>query len=646
MEVVYDLETYPNAFTATFCPTDPEDNRMTVFEISDRRRDNQPLFNYVQQCTLMVGFNNLHFDWPILYDFLINPDCDACHLYALCEMIIGSNDGTHTIWNPVIPQIDLFRIHHFDNPAKSTSLKKLEFNMKASRVQDMPFRTGSFLDFNEIDVLRDYNCNDVYNTKKFYFLSRDKIAFRESINPKWMNSSDTGLGRKFFERELEAAGVALYEKDASGKRVPRGTPRPDGVKLADVIFSYIHFRTPILQKALDDFKACTITEVVKEDSAKIKRVGAPEDYSFELGGITIHMGLGGIHGSMERKHVKDCDIKDFDVTGYYPSLSIVNRLHPAHLGPAFCEVFAKLKAERAKISKKEPRSKAIKDGSNSVFGSSGCSFLPFYDPAYMLATTLNGQFLLLTLAELLLTIPDLELIQVNTDGLTVIIPPGEGARVEALAAAWSKATKLDLEGVTYKELFIRDVNNYVAVLPDGKRKLKGAYEPERQWHQNHSMPIVRRAALAAMLDGADVADFISANDSDSWGFMLRLDLGKEARLVLDDKREFKGVTRYYVSPTGNTGVKRMKATKTRIHGKGYAERTGSRGKWECSICGQAFKTVKLWEDHADVEHSSRLVIAQVHDGSPIDYDLRFYASEARKLIISDVHQPKWRKDNA
>jgi len=55
----------------------------------------------------------------------------------------------NTVWdsNHIVPQIDLFKIHHFDNNSKRTSLKKLEFNMRSEKIQDLPYQVGSTLTF-------------------------------------------------------------------------------------------------------------------------------------------------------------------------------------------------------------------------------------------------------------------------------------------------------------------------------------------------------------------------------------------------------------------------------------------------------------------------------------------------------------------
>jgi hypothetical protein len=230
MPIVYDLESFPNAFTGCFTPVDSDQG--VWFEISTRRRDNQALWQYVASLDCMVGFNNLHFDWPLLNFFMSNPGVGPLELYEKCQAIILGERFEHTIWNPVIPQIDLFLIHHFNNRAKATSLKKLQFNMRATSIQGLPYAPGTYLNDAEIDRVLAYNGHDVLRTKDFHRASLDKIALREAIEPDWMNQSDTGLGRKFFERELNGFGVPTRARDESCRTRPIVTMRPDGVRVA------------------------------------------------------------------------------------------------------------------------------------------------------------------------------------------------------------------------------------------------------------------------------------------------------------------------------------------------------------------------------------------------------------------------------
>lgn len=647
-KVVYDLETFPNAFTACFSPVDADGG--SIFEISDRRDDSVNLLSYIETLNCMIGFNNLGFDWPILQFFREHPGSKAPELYEMCQRIIGSEDRfEYVIWNPAIRQIDLYRVHHFDNRAKATSLKKLQFNMRSRLVQDLPFDVGTHLSHDEIAALIEYNIHDVLETKAFWFKSLDKIELREKIEPMWMNASDSKIGRNYFVRELEDAGVTCFVKPAdSVRKVPVNSVYPSGVKLEDVILPYLWSQVPEISKALDVLKSVVVTDMTSPDGEFSRMALLPsepaalpnifKEHTFMLDGVEITMGLGGLHGSIDHKVVENCNILDLDVTSFYPSISIKNKIFPKHLGISFCTVYQKLLERRLATKKGTPENSAIKLALNSVFGSAGSPYTCFYDLAFMLGITINGQFLILSLVEVLLAIPGVRLIQVNTDGVTIVVPDGKEEEVQETYRAWQAATHLPLEASHYRRFWIRDVNNYIAEYMDGRRKRKGAYQAEREWHQNRSMAVVRKAAEAVMCDGQAVGEFLEAHN-DPWDFLLRLDLTRNSYLHLSDGRQLKGVVRYYVSKDGVTATKYTPKTQSRIHGKGHATCSGKRGEYKCSECEQCFKTKAEWSKHNDLEHSSKLVIAQEYTGGPILFDINFYAAEVEKLLITERFVP-------
>ena len=180
LDWVYDLETYPNVFTASF--KHPITGARMRFEISERRNELRELidFLYALKCTgcRLVGFNNVGYDYPMLHFIIEN------YQYGLTNAdIYNKNDSIintpwarrfdNVIWDndTHIPQIDLYKIHHFDNEARSTSLKMLEFNMRSNNIQDLPFPPGTILTPEQISVLIEYNDHDVNETEKFYFES-------------------------------------------------------------------------------------------------------------------------------------------------------------------------------------------------------------------------------------------------------------------------------------------------------------------------------------------------------------------------------------------------------------------------------------------------------------------------------------------
>src|SRR6185312_14238735 len=130
---------------------------------------------------------------------------------------------------------------------------------------------------------------------------------------------------------------------------------------------------------------------------------------------------GGIHGSVEASRWQSDEewaLVDIDVSSLYPSIAIVNRLYPEHLGERFVEEYAKLPQERAKYKKGTPRSNAFKLAANGTYGNSGNEHSIFYDPRFTMSITCNGQLLLAMLVEFLLSVPTVNILQANTDGVT------------------------------------------------------------------------------------------------------------------------------------------------------------------------------------------------------------------------------------
>ena len=191
--IIYDIETYPNVFTLAAEHADYPIK--WYFEISPWRHDGAEIYAWfiwmVSRNAQMVGFNNVGFDYPVIHILArMNGNETAERLYAKAMQIIGSQDGNrfeHMVYpkDRIVPQIDLFKIHHFDNKSKSTSLKALEFNMRMDNVEDLPFPVGTVLNQEQTRVLRHYNGHDTTATKKFYVHTLPMIEFREKLGLKY-----------------------------------------------------------------------------------------------------------------------------------------------------------------------------------------------------------------------------------------------------------------------------------------------------------------------------------------------------------------------------------------------------------------------------------------------------------------------------
>ena len=585
----YDIETYPNVFTATFIHA--HTGTEIQFEISDRRNDYEPLVKFLYGLkdtgARGVGFNNLGFDYPTLHKFLSNIQGDARAIYNYAMTLIRSDDKFGSmVWDSdqLFPQLDLFKIHHFDNMARATSLKALEIAMRSRNVRDLPFPVGTILTSDQIDVLLSYNAHDVRETLKFYVRSLEQIKFREQLTERYkrnfMNHNDTKIGKDYFIMELEAAGVQCYDRGPKG-RVPRQTIRPQ-INLGDVVFPYVKFERPEFNRILDFFRTTTITQTK----------GTFADLSATIDGFQFDFGTGGIHGSVPSQIVRSDEthqIVDIDVSSYYPSLSIVNRVFPEHLSDKFCDVNEYFFNERIAKGKNSTEGKCYKLAMNGTYGDSNNVYSPFYDPQYTMTITINGQLLICMLAEQLMKIPGLSMVQVNTDGVTVNCPRHYIDHMRNVCRWWEQLTRLQLEEVFYNRMMIRDVNNYLAEcsifdylvdgewvrkvpndkkptdsrlvlgLAGGKLKRKGAYEYNTLWHQDPSALVVPKAAEAALVRGESVREFITKH-RDPFDFMLRAKVPRGSRLMLrwpewEVETELQHITRYFVARNGGSLVK-------------------------------------------------------------------------------------------
>ena len=231
-------------------------------------------------------------------------------------------------------------------------------------------------------------------------------------------------------------------------------------------------------------------------------------------------------------------------------------------------------------------------------------FSVFYDPLFTMSITLNGQLLLCVLAEMVLQhVPGVQLIQCNTDGMTVRIPHGSSHALKQVSEWWERQTKLHLEQMTYQRMCIRDVNNYIGQYLDGKVKRKGAYEHDLEWHQNHSALVVPKVAEKVLLEGAPIRETVE-QWPEMMDFMLRTKVPRSSFLTCGDQR-IQNITRYYIAKGGGHLFKWMPPFK----GKEEWRRIGVESGWGVQVCN-------------DIRDAGRL---------PVDFD--YYVREVEKLVL-------------
>jgi len=498
---VYDLETLPKLFTATFMDRDSDEVR--VFVLSNKRNDILALFEFLQnEVKGLIGYNCLTFDAQILEFLYRNPRATADQIRVYANIITDNNEYRRPDvpeWKLRIPHLDLFRALSLSVKSKRTGLKWCEFMLDLDNIEDMPSQGSG--DSWEEQVL-DYNLNDVIATKALYNKHKKDVDLRialttrEKIN--LMNSSEPDMSKRIFAKYLSRA-MGITENDLK----TMGTNRIV-VPIKEIILPYIEFKSDTLNMVKNEFSKL---EVYENDKA---------EFNVKFGGIDITYALGGIHGSLNDRVVESDDkyiIKSCDVASFYPNLAIRNKLHPEHIPQEiFCNLYETLYDERRSIPKKDPRNYMLKIALNAVYGMSNDKFSFLKDRQFTLAICINGQLLLSQLFErIILEIPDSKLLMANTDGFEVLIPREYEDRYLQICNEWEVLTKLELEFIDYSKMIISDVNNYIAVYQDTTKepKCKGRYEfKDIPLHKNKSHSIIAKAVFENFVNDIPIEETI------------------------------------------------------------------------------------------------------------------------------------------
>lgn len=531
-------------FTATFL--DKESNETRIFVIDNELDDKQLMFDFLEnEVAGLVGFNSLNFDAQVLEYIYRYPDCTVSDIRRYAQIITSDNDRQLDVpeWKLRHKHLDLYRIHHFDNKNKRTGLKWCQFMMDLENIEDMPSQGEGQ---NWLEMVLSYNYNDVVATKKLYELTANMIELRKQLTSMYginlMNASDSKIGSE-LTLKLYCKKTGKNIKDVRSLRTYRKS-----IKINDIIFSYIKFDSDIFNLVLNHFK-----------NLEIKDTKSDSEFSVNYKGFQFDYGNGGIHGSISNSIVESDSeyvIIDADVSSLYPSIAIVNGLYPRHLGKEFVDIYNQEIVIPRLIAKKEGN-KVLADGfklaANSVYGKSNDIYSWLYDPQYTMATTINGQLLLTMLAEMLMSIDDSKLIQINTDGLTMKIHRNSLDQYYELCKKWMSITKLELEYVEYSKMIIFDVNNYLAFYTNGKYKAKGRCEFENiPLHKNKSFAIIPRAFYEYHKNNIQPLDFIT-NHNNIFDFCAG---------VKSKKSDKKGINWYQLHWVDKGDVKTKKLSKT------------------------------------------------------------------------------------
>jgi hypothetical protein len=553
----FDFEVYKNLLMLTCMDREGKINK---FIINKNQNDLNKLIEFCSQPGFwFVGYNNHFYDNLILnyliheYTVITNWSADRiCKaVYRISYEIINEDNRKYKYYK-YFNSLDLMRVGNIQKP-----LKLVAASLKWSKIQDLPIPFDQPIKDEQVDLIAQYNLNDVGITKALYDKLLPEIKLRGDIRKFYqvevMDEADSGIANKLFEK-LYSDATNQHPSKFKDLRTMRSS-----VKFSDAIFPQISFKTTQLSKFLEEMKEQVLTIHSIEDKITID---IPE---LAYKGKKYSFGAGGLHSKDKGvifESSEEISIEDADVTSYYPSIMINGRLKPEHLEEVFIDLLKSIRDERviAKREKNDIKAQALKIVINATFGKLGYGNFWLYDPLVMLQVTLNGQLFLLMLIEMLGE-EGIQVISANTDGVTCIIKKGQRELYTSICQKWSTITGFDLEFTKYKKYVRRDVNNYLVLTEEGKIKSKGDFVKDIVLQKGYEKPIIALAIHKYFVEGVpiqdtilnhkDIYDFCIAKKPDS-KFVNEFHSTKNGEYT---REEIQKSMRYYVSNRGGTLVK-------------------------------------------------------------------------------------------
>lgn len=210
-------------------------------------------------------------------------------------------------------------------------------------------------------------------------------------------------------------------------------------------------------------------------------------------GVPHTIAWGGIHAGLDKTQVycsPDEIIFDVDVDQLYPSLMIqYNLLSRAVVEPKKFQNVLKTSLELKKAGKKKER-EPYKRICNITYGAEGDKFNPMYDSLHRNLVCVFGQVFIIDLLDKVGDI--ITLLNSNTDGIFVKLKRKDVDEFKRRVHEWEERTRLHMSYDEFTSFWSKDVNNYVAIRPDGSYHAKGAYVKELN-PLDYDLPIVNEA---------------------------------------------------------------------------------------------------------------------------------------------------------
>lgn len=526
--VTYDCEVFVHDWLVTF--KDKDSGEYTLVW-----NDNDALTACIDDDTIYCGFNNKHYDQHIIKAIAMGYSPED--VKKVNDYIIGGGIG----WSCPMLQGAWFQFNNADlkdDTQLGQSLKSIEGHLGLPiRESSVRFDIDRKLTEEERKETEYYCKHDVDTTEMLIDIRKDYL--KNKIN----------LGRLAGLGDAKALSMTNAKLTAAMLKAEKHEDRNDERKY--VVPDNL-LREYVPQEVFEFFDHMYDDSLTDDEVFKMK-------LKINVGDCPVTIGYGGIHGAIPNYFFEEQDgriIRNYDVGSYYPHLMTVNGYTSRNIPSAKIYEDVLDRRMKAKAEGDKATANALKLVCNTTYGCLLNKYNDLYDPLMGRSVCISGQLYLLELSEHLYEkIPNLKIVQLNTDGVMVEFDDEFYSDVLSITKEWEERTGFDLEEDKVARIAQKDVNNYVEVQSDGTAKCKGGYLVKGvsnvgAFKVNNSAVIVATAIKEYFVNGTPVEDTIN-NCDDVFQYQMIAKAGTKYKesyhLIDDEKHPVQRVNRVYAT---------------------------------------------------------------------------------------------------
>lgn len=479
--VFFDIECYSDLFMVVF--KDEDTYKEFVFHKAvneELRKELRTYYKKLKKECFLGGWNSYGYDNKMLTEFLDpyeNPSLED--MKHLNDNIIGNkmNGGQYVSGKHLVDVKSISQAAGLKNEQARNYFEK-------TQECDVPFDQPT-TSTEEVQSILDYCRNDVESTCfLFEKLGRAGFESRKLIGDKYNTNKD-----KLFNVSTASLGCAIIHEimypDYEGNRYKSGVPVASNkdieLSLSKLIDQRVDFKSDKLKELLKDMNTVVPANFVSD---KDKTATDEEKLEYKLfknrvnrevffDDFKVQFGLGGVHGFPTNTQYHNENIIDIDVAAMYPSIMDKFKLETTAGGTKLSEAMREIINLRNNAKDKSERN-VYKLISNAIYGQLRNKHSIFYSPSMATAITINGQLVMLELIEQLHE-AGIQLIQANTDGVTVKCGDDQESKLKDIIDAWQAKWELELTYDKYNKWFQPNVSNIFAIDVDGNYKATGCF---------------------------------------------------------------------------------------------------------------------------------------------------------------------------